>query len=99
MSERHNGLFSGLPPRDIVPGRKLTREQVLKINAAIGTTCQLEIPGEVTLDMDGIPIAVGPSRSEPHMFAGFIITERELADLDLSPEQVPHIRVIERKNP
>lgn len=99
MSELHDDLFGDLPPRDVVPRRGMTREQVMKINAAIGTTCQLEIPGEVTLDVDGIPTAVAPSRTEPHLFAGFAISDRELASLDLTPEDVPNVDVIERKNP
>lgn len=87
-------IFGDPPPRDIVPGPGLTRDDVLRMNAMTGKPVTATYPGDVITDVDGIPIGVQPSRTEEITFGGVALTRRQLADLDLTPEDVPNVHVL-----
>lgn len=87
-------LFSQPVPRDVVPPTGLTREDVLRMNDNTGTWTQIHTPGEVVEDTDGNPIGVTPDEVETVYFAGAAMTEHELEQLGLSPEDVPNIRIL-----
>lgn len=81
-------------PRDVVPGGGLTREDVLRMNAATGTIREGTVPGRVLIDVDGIPTAVEPSRTIRSYFGGIGLTRAQLAALDLTPEDVPNVYIL-----
>lgn len=82
-------------PRDIVPGAGMTRETMLRQNAAVGTWSQVTVPGEVLLDVDGCPIGMTASTTEGVYFGGVIVTRSQLARLGLTPEDVPKLHEID----
>ncbi|WML63204.1 hypothetical protein [Rhodococcus sp. AH-ZY2] len=87
-------LFRDDHPRDVVPGSGLTREDVLRMDAMTGRAVTATYPGQVLTDLDGVPIGVEPSRTEQITFGGVALTLRQLAELDLTPEDVPNVRIL-----
>lgn len=86
-------------PRDIVPGKRgLTREALKRMNDMTGTTVDYTTPGEVLLDVDGTPNAVGPSSTTRAYFGGVAITTRDVERLGLTEDDLtnefPNVRVV-----
>lgn len=86
-------------PRDVVPGSGLTREDILAMDEAIGTRVNVQTPGEVLCDVDGIPTAVEPTRHRTASLAGVVLTSRDLQRVGLTPEDVPNISVVTPDDP
>lgn len=83
-------------PADVIPRRPgPSRDAILAMNAAMGAPVDLEHPGEVMVDLDGIPVAVEPSRRERAVFAGATLTRADLDRVGLVPADVPNIRTID----
>jgi len=81
-------------PVDIVP-TGLTRDAVLRMNAAVGTPVQLTTPGEVLLDPAGMPLGVEASSTETILLGGGAVTRSQLVGLGLRPEDVPNLTVMD----
>lgn len=81
-------------PRDVVPRPGLTRETVLAFNEAAGKPVSVTEPGEVVEDVDGIPSHVGAPTETSAFLGRLTITRSQLADLGLTPEEVPNVRII-----
>lgn len=90
---------SDQPPDDVVPTTKATpdemRQHYLRMNEIAGTWVEITIPGEVILDVDGMPIGVEPSRVENAYHGGAGVTRYQLEDVGLKPEDVPKLKVID----
>lgn len=89
-------------PRDIVRGPGLTREALKRMNDMTGTVVDYTTPGEVLLDMDGMPNGVGPSTTSRSYFGGVAITPRDVERLGLTDEELTtefqNVRVIDVPN-
>lgn len=86
------------PPEDIVPPdgpRGLTREALIQQNNAVGTVGEYEIPGEVLLDPDGVPVGVGPSSVGRTYIGATFVTRAQLEALGLTEEEVPNVKIVE----
>lgn len=83
------------PPRDIVPGSGLSREDLLRQNANVGSVVDFHIPGEILEDSDGNPIGMTPSRTEKTIFGGASVTPAQLEAVGLTPDDVPNLDVVE----
>ncbi len=73
----------------------LTREDLLAQNEAAGTWAEVTIPGKVDFDVDGVPSGVGPSTTEAVYRGPTVVTRSQLAALDLTPEDVPNLVVMD----
>lgn len=82
-------------PQDIVPPRGMTRETLLKLNAAVGSDVVYEEPGEVTEDVDGIPAWVAPSKRFSATLNAATVSLREVQAVGLTRADVPNLHVIE----
>lgn len=86
------------PPRDVVPpGPGPSRETLLAMNDAVGTVVEQVIPGEVLVDLDGVPVAVEPSRTETSVFGGATVTRADLDRAGLTEADVPCLTVYRPK--
>lgn len=97
MSEADAIFGNHLPPRDLVRGPGLTRADLIAMNAAVGTVVTGEIAGEVLLDVDGIPNAVGPSEKVSSYCGGIVVSSDQLHALGLTRQDVPNVTVLDRK--
>lgn len=83
-------------PADIVPGRGLTRDDLLAQDAAAGTWAEVTIPGEVVLSPEtGLPIGFGEPTTETVYRGGSMVTHTQLAAAGLTPDDVPNLTVID----
>lgn len=80
---------------DIPPRRGLTRATIELLCSARGQTVRIETPGEVTEDADGIPTAVGPTRTSIAAVGRVTITRREADELGIVDGEYPGLRIIE----
>ncbi|MDQ1247532.1 MAG: hypothetical protein QG597_1902 [Actinomycetota bacterium] len=85
--------FDPPPPPDIVARRGIDADTLRLLDAAQGQQVQIHIPGEVVVDVDGIPIAVEPSTVTAGSLAGFTISRAELAATGLTEKEVPSVRI------
>lgn len=90
-------------PADVVPYPELTRaerrEHLLTLNECADTWTEVTLPGEVVLDVDGIPIGVSAPRTECVYRAGSVITERDLERAGLTADDVPKLTINPNPNP
>lgn len=82
-------------PRDVVPAEGLTRDDLLRMNEAVGTAATGTIPGKVIVDVDGLPIGVEESRTETTVFGGAVVTSADLERNGLTADDVPHLTVMD----
>lgn len=82
-------------PEDIVPRAGLDRETILKLNTIALQHATYHVPGELLEDVDGLPLGVGPSTTEPVTIARPVITRTELENAGLTEEEIPNIRIRE----
>ena len=89
-------LFGGdHAPRDIVPGEGLTIEALRRQNDMTGKVVPITIPGEVILDVDGMPIGVEPSTTTRGYFGGTVITQADVDRLGIDPDDFPNIKIMD----
>lgn len=85
-------------PEDVVPPTQLTRderrEHLLLMNRIADTYAEITIPGEVILDIDGLPVGVEAARTETVMRGGAVISTRDLELAGLTAEDVPNLCVV-----
>lgn len=81
-------LFGDPPPRDTVPPTSITLDDLQRMNDMVGKPVTVTIPGKVITDVDGVPIGVTESRTEPGGMFVAIVSRREIAALGLTPEDV-----------
>ena len=93
MNDWLNELNRDRPPADVVPGEGLTRADLLRMNSTVGKPVTGTVPGEVMLDLDGIPNAVEPARKVTSIFGGAQVTRAQLAAAGLTPHDVPNLHV------
>jgi hypothetical protein len=72
-------------PKDVVH-TGLTVEVLDKLNAAAGKPATITEPGEVLLDVDGIPNAVGPSTTSTGTIGAVAVSCKQLARLGVELE-------------
>lgn len=95
------GLFEDRDeiPRDVVPGSGPTREDLLRQNEIAETWQEVTTPGEMTVDVDGLPTGFGPPTTE-HVYVGSsVITRSQLKGAGLTEKDVPNLTVIENYRP
>lgn len=73
-------------PKDVVHGG-LTVDVLDSLNAATGQSLTLSEPGEVLLDVDGIPNAVGPTLTTTETLGGSMFSARQVRRLGMTVEQ------------
>ena len=71
-----------------------TRDLYLKLNNHIDTQLTTS-SADIQFDIDGIPAAVGPTEHMDRTLMSVIVTADELAAAGLTPQDVPHLTVIE----
>ena len=71
-----------------------TREHYLKLNSLTDTEVTARLPGQMLLDLDGIPSAVEPTTTTSADVWHIYVTAGELAAVGLSPADVPNLHVI-----
>lgn len=81
-------------PADVVRGPGLTRDALLGLDLLAANKAIITWPGEVLTDPDGLPIAVGESRTEEATVAGVVVSRRELESAGLTEADVPHLTVL-----
>lgn len=85
-------------PADVVPQREPNRderrEHLLTLNANADTWAEMTVPGDVILDVDGMPIGVSAPRTEGVYRAASVITERDLERAGLTADAVPNLTVV-----
>lgn len=86
--------FVDPPPEDVVPRRGPDADTLRLLDAAHGQQVQIVIPGEVVVDVDGIPIAVEPPTTTTGSLAGATINRAELAATGLTEQEVPNVRIV-----
>lgn len=88
-------------PRDVVPPSGLTLADLRVASDAADTWAEITEPGELLLDVDGVPCGVGPTQTIEVYRAGMCITQAVADRLGLTPadlaENYPGIDV--RPNP
>lgn len=82
-------------PRDVVPGKGLTREDLERQTPNYMRPCTGTIPGEVIQSLDDEFLAVEPSRTVTATFCGTGITRAEADRLGIAPGELPGIHVID----
>ncbi|HPY26002.1 MAG TPA: hypothetical protein PLK19_16965 [Mycobacterium sp.] len=87
--------FDPPPPPDIVPRAGIDADTLRQLDAAQGQQVQIHIPGEVVVDVDGIPIAVEPPTTTTGSLAGVIVTRAELAATGLTEQEVSRVRIVD----
>lgn len=92
-----HSLFGSPPPRDVVRGTGLTREDVIRQNDLTGQAVQITVPGEIVEDTDGSIIGITSATTESGIFGGTYMTRSQLDAVGLTPDDVPKIRIIEPK--
>lgn len=70
------------------------RARLLRLNELVGQSLNVIVPGEVLLDLDGIPAGVTASRHLPALTLGAVIASTELDRAGLTPEDVPNLKII-----
>ena len=85
------------PPKDVVPPAPLTREQLLRVNDAVGTAVHVSEPGEVLTDTDGVPIGVGPTVTSSATLGSWPVYRDQLDAAGLTPDDVPNLTIIDRE--
>ncbi len=93
-AEMQRRLVGDLPTPDVVPPRGMSRADILRANARAGTYVEGTVPGEIVYDADGVPVGVGDSEPFAGKFSELTVTQRQLDDVGLTREEVPHVRVI-----
>lgn len=83
------------PPVDIEPRKPLTREDILDLDAAAGTTTTIRHPGQMILDPDGLPVGMTASHTTHDTIAPPILRRTVLDQAGLTPEEVPNVRIID----
>lgn len=86
----------GKPPTDVVPPAPRTREQILRMNDAVGTAVHVSEPGEILTDTDGMPIGVGPTTTSSATLGSWPVYRDQLDAAGLTPEDVPNLTIIDR---
>jgi hypothetical protein len=95
MSSNFEDGYQPFAFEDIVERQPLTREQILKWNLLAGNKVDVTLPGELVEDLDGIPSSVGPSKVTPGAtFTHLTVTRPELDATGLTPEEIPHVRIV-----
>ncbi len=82
-------------PRDVVPRRGLTREDVQRMNDNAGKPVTYTLPGELYEDAFGGPLAVGEPETGTAIFAGSAISKAEADRLGLTQEEIPRVHIID----
>ena len=84
-------------PEDIVPPTPMTREErrehLLFMNRIADTYAEITLPGEVILDVDGMPVGVGPARTE-WVHRSACVTTADLERAGLTADDVPKLSVV-----
>ncbi|WP_133167772.1 hypothetical protein [Mycolicibacterium austroafricanum] len=75
----------------------LTREQILRLNDAVGTAVNVSEPGEVLTDTDGVPIGVGPTTTTRATLGSWPVYRVHLDAAGLTADDVPNLTIIDRK--
>lgn len=79
-------------------GPGLTREALKRMSDAIHTSVSVSEPAQVLCDIDGVPMAVLPSRNIEALLGGVLITQGEADRLALTPDELardfPHVRIM-----
>ena len=90
----------GLPPRaprDVV-STAITVEALRKLDEMVGQSVEIVEPGEIPLDPDGVPLAVGPSTTTQETIVGPIIRAAEFLRLGADPADYPNITCHDPRN-
>jgi len=87
-------LFRNPAPRDVVRGPGLTREDLRRMNDRTGKLVETTTPGEVVLDVDGVPIGIERDQHGKAIFGGVAIFESDARRLGWTAEEFPNVIVM-----
>lgn len=73
----------------------MNRQTLLDLDALVGQSVTVTLPGEVLTDVDGTPTAVTTSYTTDAALFGVYVSLAEVRAAGLAPADVPHLTVID----